>query len=182
VWWTPPATPDLPKVRLPLPLLACEGGARVNLGDAALVTEVRRPETGRVVYLSFAPPERYQGPDDPHSALLRACLAAVLSEAGERPEAEGSPRWACAKFDVPDGHVYTLLDSGAAGQARFTEETASMESVEKLWLLLQPGAAHTLQDMLTGARWQRRADDQGRLEVFTSGKNVRLLRVVRAPA
>jgi hypothetical protein len=152
----------------------------VKLGDAALVTEVRQPEGGRVVYLNFAPPERYQGPDDPHSALLRACLAAVLSEAGERPQAEGSPHWACAKFDVPDGYVYTLIDSRAAGQARFTEETASMEPAQKLWLLLEPGAEYRVQDMLTGARWQRRTDDRGRLEVFTSGRNVRLLRVRNA--
>ena len=169
-------------VSLPLPLIACEGRALVKLGDAALVTEVRLPDAGRAVYLNFAPPERYQGPDDPHSALLRACLSALLSEAGQSPQVEGSPHWACAKFDVPDGHVYALMDSRAARQARFTEETASMEPAEKLWLLLEPGTEYALQDMLTGARWSRRTDDQGKLEVYTSGKNVRLLSVARAPA
>ncbi len=166
-------------VSLPLPLVQCEGRPLVKLGDLNLVTEVRPDQGGgRIIYLNFAPPDRYQNPVDAHSTLLRACLAAALRQAGCQPQAEGSSRWACAKYGVGNGSTYLLLNADAAGQARFTEETASMAPAEKLSLLLKPDTNYAVYDLLAETTAQRRTDAAGRLPVFLSGKNIRLLQVV----
>jgi hypothetical protein len=169
------------RVNLPLPLVHCEGRPLVKLGDLNLVTEVRPDQGGgRIVYLNFAPPDRYQSPADAHSALLQACLAAALRQAGCRPQAEGSARWASAKYTVGDGSTYLLLNADAAGQPRFTEETASMAPAEKLALLLKPDTNYAIYDLLAETIAERRTDAAGRLPVFLSGKNIRLVQVVPA--
>jgi hypothetical protein len=134
----------------------------VKLGNLNLVTEVRPDQGGgRIVYLNFAPPDRYQSPPDAHSSLLQACLAAALRQAGCRPQAEGSSRWACAKYTVGDGNTFLLLNADAAGQARFTEETASMAPAEKLSLLLKPDTNYAIYDLLAETTAQRRTDAAG---------------------
>jgi hypothetical protein len=81
---------------------------------------------------------------------------------------------------VGDGSTYLLLNADAAGQARFTEETASMAPAEKLALLLKPDTNYALFDLLAETAAMRRTDAAGRLPVFLSGKNIRLIQVVPA--
>ena len=170
------------KVSLPLGLVQCEGRALVKLGDQALVTEVKTPRGGTVIYLNFCPPERYKGLDDAHSALVRACTGAVMRRYGLAPQAEGSPQWACARYDLgAGGSAFLLLNQEATGQARFTEETASLAPSEKLWLRLKPDTDYTIYDMLERTTARKRSDAQGRLQVFLIGKNIRLLQVTEAP-
>ncbi len=165
------------KIDLPRGLVECEGKPLVKMGDASLVTEVRTPRGGRIVYLNFAPQERYNAAD-PISALTRACLQAILRQESIAPQAEGSPGWAVARYDTDAGSAFLLINQEATKQARFTEETASMAPTERLSLLLKPGAEYVICDVLDGTIASRRTDAAGRMEVQLGGKNVRLLHVM----
>lgn len=55
-----------------------------------------------------------------------------------------------------------------------------MAPAEKLALLLKPDTNYALYDLLAETAGERRTDAAGRLPVFLSGKNIRLVQVVPA--
>jgi hypothetical protein len=169
------------RLALPRPLLQCDGVPLLTLDGHPLVTEVSVPGGGRIVYLNFVAPERYQA-GEPASDLLRACLQTILSEAQVQPQAEGSVKWACSRYDLEGGSAYLLLDRAACNQPRMTVETPSLAPAEKLALRLQPSATYLVYDGLEGTRSLRQTDAAGRLAVTLDGKNLRLLYVLPAPA
>jgi hypothetical protein len=166
---------------LPRPLVQCDGAPLVKLDEYNLVTEVRVPGGGRIIYLNFVAPERYQ-PGDPASDLMRACVQAVLREAKVYPQAEGSTKWACARYELEGGSAYLLLNKEACSQPRMTVETASMAPAEHLALMLQPLATYLVYDGLEGTRSLRKTDAAGRLGITLDGRNLRLLYVMPEPA
>ena len=165
------------EVSLPQGLVQCPGRALVKLGDANLVTEVRVGQ-GRIVYLNFAPPERYKGPDDPLSALVSACLQAILRTEHVSPQAEGSPGWACARYEIDGGEAFLLMNEEATRQPRFTQEAVSMAPAGKLSLAVKPDTGYVIYDLLEGVAARRTSDAKGRLPVQLCGWNARLLHVV----
>ena len=166
------------KLTLAHPLVACEGKPLVKLGDANLVTQVTTERGGRIIYLNFTPPERYKTGANDTCQLLRACLEAIVHQQHIRPQAEGSARWACARYDLSRGHAFLLLDNGAVGKPRFTEETTDMEPAEQLSVLLEPNRFYTVYDVLGQTVAQQLADNSGRLPMYLSGRNLRLLYVI----
>jgi hypothetical protein len=166
------------ELTLDRPLVACAGKALVRLGDAPLVTKVEGPSGGTVIYLNFTPPEHYNTGVGDSARLLRAVLEAITRQAGIEPQAEGASTWACARYDLTTGHAYLLLDRARLTQTRFTEETASLDPAAKLSLRLNPRTAYRIYDVLAGTIAERKADDAGRLEVFLSGRSIRLLYVM----
>jgi hypothetical protein len=110
--------------------------------------------------------------------LLLACLEAITRQQHIRPQAEGSARWACARYDLSRGHAFLLLDSRAAGKPRFTEETTEMEPAERLSVLLEPNTFYVVYDVLGQTVGRQRTDNRGCLPIYLSGRNVRLLHVV----
>ena len=168
------------RVSLPLPLVQCEGRPLVKLGDLNLVTEVRPDQGGgRIVYLIRAAgslPEPARRPLGPVASLPgRRAAAGGLPAAGR-----GLVPLGLRKYTVGDGSTFLLLNGDAAAQPRFTEETASMAPAEKLALLLKPDTNYAIYDLLAETTAERRTDAAGRLPVFLSGKNIRLLQVVPA--
>ena len=165
-------------IKLDKPLVACPGEALVTLGDESLVTRVAVPGGGQVIYLNFSPPERYEDSGTDTAMLYREVMAAVTKTIGITPLAEGSTSWACARYDLAEGHAYFLLDRTKVKADRFTEETPSMEPAAKLYLKLKAGTRYLIYDQLADTVATRSADDLGRLEIFLSGRSVRLLKVM----
>jgi len=166
------------EVSLPQEIVHCDGRALVKLNDHNLVTEVTTANGSRIVYLNFAPPRRYKGPEDNHSALHRACLHALLREEEIPPQAYGAPHWACARYDLDHGHAYLLLDAKALDQERLTEESSTRPRTDPLHLVLRPNTSYVIYDLLQATTAVKKADPGGRLPVHLSGKNVRLLHVI----
>jgi hypothetical protein len=167
------------EIKLDRPLVACEGTALLKLDDAALVTQVETPQGGRVIYLNFTPPERYQTAGGSADQLLRAVLNAIVRKAGIKALAEGAPAWACARYDLAGGQAYLLLDRSVK-QTRFTEETPSWDAAAKLSLALEPRTTYWIYDLLGETVGSRGSDDTGRLEIFLAGRSIRLLYVMKA--
>ncbi len=160
------------------PLTACDQGTPlVKLGDVSLVTKVNGRDGGTVIYLHFTPPERYENSTSDSARLLRAVMDQLMRQNSVRPQAEGSAAWACARYDLDGGHAYFLLDRRQARQTRFTEETPLYDQVERLSLCLKPLSEYWIYDLLTQSIGKRKTDDQGRLEIFLSGRSVRLIHV-----
>lgn len=161
------------RLKLERPLVACPGTPLVKLGGEPLVTRV-----GSVIYLNFSPPERYEDANSDTARLHRAVMEAIAKQAAITPLADGSASWACARYDLPEGHAFLLLDRTKVKAERFTEESPSMEPAAKFHLKLQPGVRYLIHDLLAETVGARQADDQGRLEIFLSGRSIRLLQVV----
>jgi hypothetical protein len=168
------------QISLTRPLVACEGKALVKLDGAALVTQVEDPERGKVIYLNFTPPERYETAGGSTDKLLLAVLNAVMRHAAIKPLADGAPAWSCARFDLADGQAYFLLDRAQLKQTRFTEETPSYDPAAKLALQVEPGTSYWIYDLLAETVGTRRSDDAGRLEIFLAGRSVRLLYLLKS--
>lgn len=159
-------------------LIACAGTALVKLGDTALVTRIETPGKGSIIYLNFTPPERYEKDAEDAAKLLKAVLECLARQSGIQPQAEGSSSWACSKYDLASGSAYFLIDKKRLKQERFTEETGSMDPASKLYLKVKPKTNFKIYDVLGETLAQRGSDEKGRLEIFLSGRAVRLLYLV----
>ena len=166
------------RLKLERPLVSCPGTPLLKLGGEALVTRVQAPGGGTVLYLNFAPPERYDDVNTDTARLHRAVMAVIAAKAAIPPQAEGSANWACARYDLSAGHAFLLLDRTRVKAERFTEESPSMEPAAKFHLKLRAGTRYLIHDVLGDTVAARQADDQGRLEIFLSGRSIRLLNVV----
>ena len=168
------------QVNLLLPLVHCEGHPLVKLGDLNLVTEVRPDQGGgRIVYLNFPPgslPEPARRPFGPVAGL-----------SGGRAPPGGLP--AAGRGLAPLGlreihggrrqHL-SLAQRGCGRPAAIHRGDGQHGPGRKAGFT--PEAGHQLRHLRSAGRngRRRRTDAAGRLPVFLSGKNIRLLQVVPA--
>jgi hypothetical protein len=167
------------ELTLDRPLVTCEGKPLLKLNGAPLVTLVNNPKGGRVIYLNFCAPERYETDSSDSARLLRAVMEAITRQSQILPLAEGAPTWSCARYDLDRGHAYFLVDRTQSKQPRFTEETGSMDPAAKLSLRLEPKTQYRIYDVLADSVSRRQTNDKGHLELFLSGRSIRLLYVFR---
>ena len=168
------------EVKFHRPLTACQGEPLVALEDGTpLVTRASTPKGGTVIYLNFCAPERYDGKDpDDSPRLMRDVLDALTKQQKIAPMAAGSKDWVCARYELEDGYAFVLLDrTRANAQDRFTEETPLMDPAAKFSLLLTPDTTYDIYDLSAEPPSHRKTDAKGRLELFLSGRDIRLLYV-----
>jgi len=166
-------------LKLDRPLTSSPGKALITLDGHPLVSLIESKGGGSVIYLNFTPPERHAGADTDTSRLYLAVIEMIARKSGIKAQAKGSADWACARYDVAGGHTYFLLDRRRVEAERFTEETSSMDPASKLSLTLEPDTRYLIHDQLAETVASRRTNVAGELELFLSGRSLKLLHVTR---
>lgn len=166
-------------LKLDRPLISSPGKALMKLGGQPLVSLIESPSKGSVIYLNFTPPERHVGGASDTGRLYLAVMEMIAAKAGIQAQATGSAEWACARYHVGEGYTYFLLDRSKAEAERFTEETSSMNPAAKLSLKLDANSDYLIYDLLSETVGNRKTNDDGDLELFLSGRSLRLLHVTK---